>query len=66
MKYFLLTFFIALAATVSSNAQTLQVDPIYIGGTAAFEVQGGTPGGVAIVCYSMNGTGPFTLASDSC
>jgi hypothetical protein len=63
MKYFLLTFFIALTATVSSNAQTLQVDPIYIGGTAAFEVQGGTPNGVAIVCYSLNGTGPFTLAN---
>jgi formylglycine-generating enzyme required for sulfatase activity len=63
MKYFLLTFLIALTATVSSNAQTLQIDPIYIGGTAAFEVQGGTPGGVAIVCYSINGTGPFTLAN---
>jgi hypothetical protein len=63
MKHFLLTFLIALTATVSSSAQTLQVDPIYIGGTAAFEVQGGTPGGVAIVCYSINGTGPFTLAN---
>jgi N6-adenosine-specific RNA methylase IME4 len=63
MKHSLLTFLIALTATFSSNAQTLQVDPIYIGGTAAFEVQGGTPGGVAIVCYSINGTGPFTLAN---
>ncbi len=63
MKYFLLTFLIALTASVSSSAQTLQIDPIYIGGTAAFEVQGGTPGGVAIVCYSLNGTGPFTLAN---
>jgi formylglycine-generating enzyme required for sulfatase activity len=63
MKHFLLTLLLALAASSFSNAQTLQVDPIYIGGTAAFEVQGGTPGGVAIVCYSINGTGPFTLAN---
>ena len=63
MKHSLLTLLLALAASVSSSAQTLQVDPIYIGGTAYFEVQGGTPGGVAIVCYSINGTGPFTLAN---
>jgi hypothetical protein len=63
MKYFLLTFLIALTATVSSNAQTLQVNPIYIGGTAYFEVHNATPDAIAIVCYSTSGTGPFTLAN---
>jgi hypothetical protein len=63
MKYFLLTFLIALTATVSSNAQTLQIDPIYIGGTAAFEVQGGSPDAPVIICYSMNGSGPFSLSN---
>jgi formylglycine-generating enzyme required for sulfatase activity len=60
MKHFLLAFLIALAATVSSSAQTLQVDPIYIGGTATFEVQNGTPNKTAVICYSLNGSGPFT------
>ncbi|MDA9860455.1 SUMF1/EgtB/PvdO family nonheme iron enzyme [Planctomycetota bacterium] len=63
MKYFLLTLLLALTATVSSNAQTLQVDPIYIGGTAYFEVHNATPDAIAIVCYSTSGTGPFTLAN---
>ncbi|MDG1405484.1 MAG: RCC1 domain-containing protein, partial [Planctomycetota bacterium] len=43
--------------------QTLQVDPIYIDGAAVFEVQGGSPGATAIICYSMNGMGPFTLGN---
>ena len=47
MKHFLFTLFIALAAAVSSSAQTLQVDPIYIGGAASFEVQNATPGAIA-------------------
>ena len=63
MKYFLLTFLIALTATVASNAQTLQIDPMYIGGTATFEVQGGSPNAAAVICYSMNGVGPFTLSN---
>ncbi|MDA9860540.1 Ig-like domain-containing protein [Planctomycetota bacterium] len=63
MKHFLLTFFIALAATVSSNAQTLQVDPIYIGEIATFEVQNGSPNSPTIICYSMNGSGPFSLSN---
>jgi N6-adenosine-specific RNA methylase IME4 len=60
MKHFLLTLLIALTATVSSSAQTLQVDPIYIGGSATFEVQNGTPNKTAVICYSLNGSGPFT------
>jgi len=60
MKHFLLTLLIALTATVSSSAQTLQVDPMYIGGTATFEVQNGTPNKTAVICYSLNGSGPFT------
>jgi hypothetical protein len=63
MKHFLLTVLIAITATVSSNAQTLQIDPIYIGGTATFEVQNGSPGAPVIICYSMNGSGPFSLSN---
>ncbi|MCX8266127.1 MAG: hypothetical protein OTI37_00785, partial [Planctomycetota bacterium] len=63
MKHLLLTFLIALAATVSSNAQTLQVDPIHVGGTAYFEVQNGAADALAIICYSLNGSGPYTLAN---
>jgi sulfatase modifying factor 1 len=63
MKHFLLTFLIALTATVASSAQTLQIDPMYIGGAATFEVQGGSPNAAAVICYSMNGVGPFTLSN---
>jgi hypothetical protein len=63
MKYFLLTFLIALTATVSSNAQTLQVDPIYVGGDATFKISNGSPLAVTVVCYSLVGTGPYTLAN---
>jgi hypothetical protein len=63
MKHFLLAFLIALTATVSSSAQTLQIDPMYIGGTATFEVQNGSPGAPVIICYSMNGSGPFSLSN---
>jgi hypothetical protein len=63
MKYFLLTFLIALTASVASSAQTLQIDPMYIGGTATFEVQNGSPNAAAVICYSMNGVGPFTLSN---
>jgi sulfatase modifying factor 1 len=63
MKHFLLTFLIALTATVSSSAQTLQIDPMYIGGTATFEVQNGTPNKIAVICYSLNGSGPFTSSN---
>jgi len=60
MKNILLTFLLALTATVSSNAQTLQIDPIYAGGTAIFKVQNGASGARVIVCYSLGGSGPFT------
>jgi len=63
MKHSLLSLLLALAATVSSNAQTLQVDPIYIGGTATFEVHNGSPGATAIICYSRNGIGPYSLSN---
>ena len=63
MKHLLLTLVIALTANTFSNAQTLQIDPIYIGGTAYFEVHNATPDAIAIVCYSTTGTGPFTLAN---
>ncbi len=63
MKYVLLTFLIALTATVSSNAQTLQIDPMYVGGTATFEVQNGAADALAIICYSLSGSGPYTFAN---
>ena len=63
MKHFLLTFLIALTASVSSNAQTLQIHPIYVGGTATFEVQNGAADALAIICYSLNGSGPYSLAN---
>jgi sulfatase modifying factor 1 len=63
MKHFLLTFLIALTASVASSAQTLQIDPMYIGGTATFEVQNGTPNKIAVICYSLNGSGPFTSSN---
>jgi hypothetical protein len=63
MKQTVLSLLIAVAAIASAPAQTLQIDPIYIGGTAAFEVQGGSPNVPAIICYSMNGMGPFTLSN---
>ena len=47
----------------SANAQTLQIDPMYVGGTATFEVQNGSPNAAAVICYSMNGIGPFTLSN---
>ena len=60
MKHLLLAILIAITATASSSAQTLQIDPMYIGGTATFEVQNGTPNKTAVICYSLNGSGPFT------
>ena len=47
----------------SASAQTLQVDPIYIGGTATFEVQNGSPDAFALICYSRNGSGPSNLGN---
>jgi alpha-tubulin suppressor-like RCC1 family protein len=61
MKHFLLTFLIALTATVSSNAQTLQVDPILQRGEATFEIQNGTPGAKSILMISTQGPGPISL-----
>ena len=61
MKYVLLTFLIALTATVSSNAQTLQVDPILERGYATFEIQNGTPGAKSMLLISTQGPGPISL-----
>ncbi len=63
MKHLLLTSFLFLSAVASTEAQTLQIDPIYIGGTATFEVQNGSPAATAIICYSMNGSGPVLLGN---
>jgi hypothetical protein len=63
MQYSLLAFLLALAATVSSNAQTLQVDPISVGGDATFNISNGSPLAVTVVCYSLVGSGPYTLAN---
>ncbi len=63
MKHLLLTSFLFLSAVASAEAQTLQIDPIYIGGTATFEVQNGSPAATAIICYSMNGSGPVLLGN---
>jgi hypothetical protein len=59
----LAAFILSSVFAGSAGAQTLQVDPIYIGGTAYFEVHNATPDAIAIVCYSTTGTGPFTLAN---
>jgi sulfatase modifying factor 1 len=61
MKYFLFTFLIALTATVSSSAQTLQVDPILESGSATFEIQNGTPGAKSMLLISTQGPGPISL-----
>nr|MBC8371366.1 tandem-95 repeat protein [Planctomycetota bacterium] len=63
MKRFALTLLFAMLSSIATNAQTLQIDPIYIGGQASFEVIGGTSNGMAVVCYSANGSGPFTLSN---
>ena len=63
MKRLLLAFLIVLAATASSQAQTLQIDPMYAGGSATFEVQNGSPGAFAVICYSINGAGPSNLGN---
>ncbi|MDP6963080.1 MAG: SUMF1/EgtB/PvdO family nonheme iron enzyme [Planctomycetota bacterium] len=61
MKNLLLTIVIAFTAISTTQAQTLQIDPLYVGGTAYFEVQNGAPDATAIICYSINGSGPFSF-----
>jgi hypothetical protein len=63
MKQTILGILIAVAGITSAQAQTLRVDPIYVGGTAYFEVHNGTPAATAIICYSRSGSGPFTLSN---
>jgi sulfatase modifying factor 1 len=53
MKHFLLTFLIALTATASSSAQTLQIDPMYIGGTTT-----------DVGNYAANGYGLYDMAGN--
>ena len=59
----LAAFILSSVFAGSASAQTLQVDPIYIGGTATFEVQNGSPDAFALICYSRNGSGPSNLGN---
>jgi formylglycine-generating enzyme required for sulfatase activity len=61
-KYFLLLI-LAMLFPSQAYSQTLHIAPIYEGGIASFEVDNGTPGSLAIVCYSVAGSGPFTVAN---
>jgi len=36
---------------------------MHVGGTATFEIQSGTADAVVIICYSLNGTGPYSLSN---
>ncbi len=63
MKKYILTLSIAVAVLTSAQAQTLQIDPIYVGGTATFEVQNGSPAALAILGYSLVGSGPYSLSN---
>jgi formylglycine-generating enzyme required for sulfatase activity len=63
MKKYILTLLIAVAVLTSAQAQTLQIDPIYVGGTATFEVQNGSPAALAILGYSLVGSGPYSLSN---
>ncbi|MDG1405709.1 MAG: hypothetical protein P8R35_05785, partial [Planctomycetota bacterium] len=63
MKQTILSILIAVAVITSAPAQTLQVDPMYLGGTATFEVQNGSPGAFAVICYSRHGSGPFSVGN---
>nr|MBC8371689.1 SUMF1/EgtB/PvdO family nonheme iron enzyme [Planctomycetota bacterium] len=63
MKNIILSLVFALAATTATQAQTLQIDPIYEGGIASFEIIGGTPNATAVICYSLAGSGPLVLGN---
>ena len=63
MQYSLLAFLLALTATVSSSAQTLQVDQIYVGGDVTFNISNGSPLAVTVVGYSLVGSGSYTSAN---
>jgi formylglycine-generating enzyme required for sulfatase activity len=53
MKHILLTLLIAITATASSSAQTLQIDPMYIGGTTT-----------DVGNYAANGYGLYDMAGN--
>ncbi|MBC8371857.1 MAG: SUMF1/EgtB/PvdO family nonheme iron enzyme, partial [Planctomycetes bacterium] len=59
MKCVTLAFLFAAMLNIAVNGQTLQVDPIFVGGNVSFDVTDGTPNGSSIVCYSTIGSGPF-------
>jgi N6-adenosine-specific RNA methylase IME4 len=63
MKQIVLSALIAVTAITSAQAQILQIDPIYVGGDATFNVNNGSPFGISVICYSTAGPGPFTLSN---
>jgi N6-adenosine-specific RNA methylase IME4 len=63
MKHIILSALIAVTAITSTQAQILQIDPIYVGGDATFNVNNGSPFGISVICYSTAGPGPFTLSN---
>ncbi|HIA38378.1 MAG TPA: hypothetical protein EYN86_02545 [Planctomycetes bacterium] len=63
MQRLALTLLLLCAATSAAKAQTLQVDPIYVGGSATFTIQNGSPAATAILAYSLSGSGPYTHGS---
>ncbi|MBC8368904.1 MAG: hypothetical protein H8E25_02805, partial [Planctomycetes bacterium] len=63
MKKVVLSIVVAVISITAVTAQTLYVEPMYVGGDAVFEVSGGTPGAAVIICASVGGMGPTTLSS---
>jgi len=63
MKQIILSALIAVTAMTSAQAQILQIDPIYVGGDVTFNITNGAPLAVTVVCYSLAGSGPYTLAN---
>ena len=63
MKQIILSALIAITVVASAQAQILQIDPIYVGGDATFNVNNGSPFGISVICYSTAGPGPFTLSN---
>jgi hypothetical protein len=59
MKQIILSALIAVTAITSTQAQILQIDPIYAGGDATFNVNNGSPFGISVICYSTAGLGPL-------
>lgn len=63
MKSFFLALIVTTVGWTPIVAQNLQVSSLNLDSTASFQVDSGTPGATLIICYSNNGTGPFTLAN---